>query len=100
MISGDDTSWAVFWPQYLKAGSGLLNLDEATGVAATTILMGHVLSPSAVDDLEIWRHDKIWSEFKPRQITAIKTRFQEFEERMKTSVFTLAPGEDPIEFDQ
>ena len=100
MVSGDDTSWAVFWPQYLKAGSGLLSLDEATGVAATTILMGHVLSPSAVDDLEIWRHNKTWSEFDPAQITAIKAGFRAFEERTKASVFTLAAREDPIEFGQ
>lgn len=92
MVSGDDTNWAVFWPQYLRAGSGELKIGEATGVAAATILMGHVLNPSGVDDLEIWQYDKSWNGFHPDKIAAIKQRFAGFQERTKRSVLDISIG--------
>jgi len=75
LVNGNESNTAIFWPEYLKVYDELYDLDAATMIAATTILMGAKLNDPGVGGLEIWQYTDQWKPVPPEEIEALRVRF-------------------------
>jgi len=90
VIHGDESNAAVFWPQYLRAHDGKLDLRSATSVAATTVLMGNQITPDTVSGLELYRYgQQKWKQVPRQDVIEIEQRFASCQDAIKASVFGM-----------
>jgi hypothetical protein len=91
MVNGHESNPAIFWPQYTRGHDHELTLAQATGVAATTILMGCAIEPRTISGLEICQYDgAAWKRFTEQHTAKIKSRFASFSDATKQAVFLMS----------
>jgi hypothetical protein len=75
-LHGHENNPAILWPEYFKC-EGKCNLQEATNIAALTILMAGDVNPYGVRGLEIFRYASKWETVSPSEMERIGSKYEE-----------------------
>ena len=86
MVNGDETNTAIFWPEYFKCDTKLYDVNAASRIVASTILMGGELNSYGVRGLEIWHYDKSWKRLPSATIDDVLSRFDELKKNLERSI--------------
>jgi len=83
MVNGLGTNAAIFWLEYFRTDkTRTLDLDVATGIASTTILMAGELDSYRIGGLEVYRYTGKWDPLGPSEIDGIHASFDNLEKEL------------------
>jgi hypothetical protein len=92
MVNGEENSPAVLWLEWLKADDPdvAITLDDATGIAITTVLMARDLNPYGIGGLEIHQYNKgQWGSWTPQQCESAVAAYRNRAEDIRAAVLSL-----------
>jgi len=92
MVNGEENSPAVLWLEWLKADDPdvAITLDDATGIAITTVLMARDLNPYGIGGLEIHQYNKgQWGSWTPQQCENAAAVYRNRAEDIRAAVLSL-----------
>ena len=86
MVSGHENNAGVFWPEYLRVHKESRGLDDATAIAAMTILTAGEINPYGIGGLEIWQFRESWKALPDEEIEGLVRRFKTLQQSIKKIV--------------
>ncbi len=79
-VHGNENNPAIFWLEYFRC-RGKCSVEQATNIAALTILMGEHINPYGIEGLEIWQYRDSWAEVTPSALERIIARCRTLQEQ-------------------